>query len=129
MNATTVHELLALSRTLVSSDNWASSYWWGRGSAVLARQAVELALEEFWMERAPEMREASARGQFLAVRLYLEDETLAAEGHATWSLLSRACHHHPYDLQPSRDEVVAWIDAAERFHAVLQSAHDAPVTR
>ena len=51
--------------------------------------------------------------------------SMAAEGHATWSLLSRACHHHPYDLQPSRDEVLAWIDAAERFHALLQTAgHD-----
>jgi hypothetical protein len=129
VSAATVHELLTLSRTLVSSDNWATSYWWGRGSAVLARQAVELALEEFWDARAPDMREASGRGQFLAVRLYLNDETQAAEGHATWSRLSRACHHHPYDLQPSRDEVVAWIDAAERFHAVLQSARHEPITR
>lgn len=129
MSAPTVLELLTLSRTLVSSDHWATSYWWGRGAAVLARQAVELALEEFWEARSPAMREASARGQFLAVRLYLDDEAHAAHGHATWSLLSRACHHHPYDLQPSRDEVLAWIDAAARFHAVLQAARHELVTR
>lgn len=118
-------ELLALCRTLVDSDDWATAFWWGRGAAVLARQAVELSLDEFWAQRAMPMVDATARGQFLALRLYLEEPSVAAEGHATWSLLSRACHHHPYDLQPSRDEVLGWIEAAERFHERLQHAsHD-----
>ena len=117
-------ELFALCRTLLGADDWATAFWWGRAAAGLGRQAVELSLQEFWKSREPSMMESSARGQFLALRLYL-DERLAAEGHATWSLLSRACHHHPYDLQPSRDEILAWIVAAERFHAVLQAAgHD-----
>lgn len=118
-------QLLAMCRTLVDSNDWATAFWWGRAAAVLARQAVELSLDEFWAQRSMPMIDASARGQFLALRLYLADEAMAAEGHATWSLLSRACHHHPYDLQPSRDEVLGWIDAAERFHAALQAAgHD-----
>lgn len=118
-------QLLAMCRTLVDSNDWATAFWWGRAAAVLARQAVELSLDEFWAQRSMPMIDASARGQFLALRLYLADEAMAAEGHATWSLLSRACHHHPYDLQPSRDEVLGWIDAAERFHAALQTAgHD-----
>jgi hypothetical protein len=118
-------ELLALCRTLVTSDDWATAFWWGRAAAVLARQAVELSLDEFWAQRSMPMIDATARGQFLALRLYLDDQDMAAEGHATWALLSRACHHHPYHLQPSRDEVLGWIEAAERFHAVLQSAgHD-----
>ena len=83
------------------------------------------ARQDAWAQRSLPMLESTARGQFLALRLYLADDGLAAEGHATWSLLSRACHHHPYDLQPSRDEVLGWIDAAERFHGGLQSAsHD-----
>ena len=122
-------ELLALCRTLVGTDDWATSYWWGRAAAVLARQAVELSLEEFWSQRSLPMRHASARGQFLALRLYVLDDRGRSEGHATWSLLSRACHHHPYDLQPSRDEVLGWIEAAERFHALLQSAGHEIVAR
>lgn len=125
MNAQGAPELLALCRVLVNSNDWATAFWWGRAAAVLARQAVELSLDEFWAQRSIPMVDATARGQFLALRLYLVDEDMAAEGHATWSLLSRACHHHPYDLQPSRDEVLGWIDAAERFHTLLQAAgHD-----
>ncbi|MCC6163792.1 MAG: hypothetical protein IT182_10650 [Acidobacteria bacterium] len=116
--------LLAHSRTLVDSDDWALAYWWGRGAAVLARQAIELSLDEFWMRRARSMVDASARGQFLALRLYV-DVGAASEGYVTWCLLSRACHHHPYELQPTREEVVRWIEATERFLGVLRSAgHD-----
>ncbi len=115
--------LFAQCRTLLDRDDWATSFWWGRAAAVLGRQAVESSLQEFWTRHSPEMTASTARGQFLAVRLFL-DERVAADGHATWSLLSRACHHHPYDLQPSRDEVVGWIDAAERFHAALQAGGD-----
>ena len=118
-------ELFAMCRVLLDGNDWGTAFWWGRAAAVLARQAVELSLDEFWAQRSLPMLESTARGQFLALRLYLADDGLAADGHATWSLLSRACHHHPYDLQPSRDEVLGWIDAAERFHGVLQSAsHD-----
>ena len=118
-------ELLALCRRLVNTDDWTTAFWWGRAAAVLARQAVELSVDEFWAQRSIPMVGTSARSQVLALRLYLPHAELAAEGHATWSLLSRACHHHPYDLQPSRDEVLGWIDAAERFHALLQAAgHD-----
>jgi hypothetical protein len=118
-------ELFAMCRTLLDGNDWGTAFWWGRAAAVLARQAVELSLDEFWAQRSPPMLESSARGQFLALRLYLPDEDMAAEGHATWSLLSRACHHHPYDLQPTRDEVLGWIVAAERFHGVLAAAgHD-----
>ena len=67
---------------------------------------------------------ASSRGQFLALRLYFRDPAVTTEGYVTWALLSRACHHHPYELQPTRDEVLAWVEAAERFHALLQGAGD-----
>lgn len=118
-------DLLALCRTLVASDDWAHAFWWGRGGAVLARQAIELSLEEFWAQRAMPMMLASGRGQFLGLRLYFSDPDATTEGYVTWALLSRACHHHPYELQPTRDEVLAWVEAAERFHLLLQGAsHD-----
>lgn len=116
--------LLAMCRTLVDSQDWALSFWGGRGGAALARQAIELSLEEFWAIRSMPMRYASSRGQFLALRLYFPDPLVTTEGYVTWALLSRACHHHPYELQPTRDEVLAWVEAAERFHGLLQGASD-----
>lgn len=118
-------ELLAHCRTLVNSDDWALSFWWGRGAAVLARQAIELSLDEFWAQRAMPMMIASTRAQFLGLRLYYCDLATTSDGYVTWALLSRACHHHPYELQPTRDEVLGWVEAAERFYHVLQAgSHD-----
>ena len=122
MSLMSTPELLALCRTLVNSHDWALSFWWGRGAAMLARQSIELSLDEFWAQRSMPMLDASARGQFAALRLYCKEPAAMAEGYVAWSLLSRACHHHPYELQPTRDEVLAWIEAAERFHALLQAA-------
>lgn len=128
MSESGVAELLALCRTLVHSDDWALSYWWGRAAAVLARQAIEMTLDEFWAQRSMPMVDAPARGQFLALRLYFADQQVTTEGYVTWSLLSRACHHHPYELQPTRDEVLGWIDAADCFHQLLQGAAHDPIT-
>ena len=34
-----------------------------------------------------------------------------------WSDLSRACHHHPYDLAPTANELRDHLDVARRFAA------------
>ena len=47
--------------------------------------------------------------QLICLRSYLEDAKLAARtGHA-WSALSRACHHHPYELGPTAAELQSWF--------------------
>ena len=30
-------------------------------------------------------------------------------------LLSRACHHHPYELAPTAGELATWIEVVEEF--------------
>jgi hypothetical protein len=39
-----------------------------------------------------------------------------------WSALTRACHHHPYELAPTSGEVAGWLDEAERVIAALGPA-------
>ena len=41
------------------------------------------------------------RTQLICLRSYLEDAPLAARAGHAWSALSRACHHHPYELGPT----------------------------
>ena len=36
---------------------------------------------------------------------------------AAWSVLSRACHHHPYELAPTANELRALLGVAHRFAA------------
>jgi hypothetical protein len=50
----------------------------------------------------------------------LSDDGVARRAHHAWTALSRAAHFHPYELPPTREELVAWhevvmqlIDATE----------------
>ena len=36
---------------------------------------------------------------------------------AAWTDLSRACHHHPYELAPTANELRDLLDIARRFAA------------
>jgi hypothetical protein len=114
--------LLDASGYLLTRDDWALSHWWARGAALLARQAIEAMLEEYWQMQSPPMAQASLRAQFLALHVYVPDADLIRAGHVTWSLLSRACHYHPYDLAPTADEVQGWVTAADAFCAGLRDS-------
>ena len=48
----------------------------------------------------------------LCLREYVPDE-LAERTAFLWATLSRACHHHPYELSPNADEIGGWIEEAE----------------
>jgi hypothetical protein len=30
-----------------------------------------------------------------------------------WAALSHACHHHPYELSPTAEELERWMDTVE----------------
>jgi hypothetical protein len=85
---------------------------WPRAVVVLCRQALEGALFDLWRARAPGVEEVSYRGQLLCLRSYL-DADLAASADQTWNALSRACHHHAYELPPTAPELGAWLDCVD----------------
>ena len=37
----------------------------------------------------------------------------AQRAHVAWSGLSRGCHHHVYDLAPTREELQAWRETVQ----------------
>jgi hypothetical protein len=106
-------------QSLVESTDWSSAFWWCRGAALLARQALELSLKQFWEMHQPGMELASVRAQFLALHDVKVDRRTIADGHIAWDLLTRACHHHPYELSPAQEEIVDWIATVRRVHEQL----------
>jgi hypothetical protein len=84
---------------------------WPRAAALLTRQALEVALATYWSKAAPGVEACSRNAQFLCLGRYLGDESLAQRAHVVWSGLSRGCHHHVYDLAPTREELLAWREA------------------
>jgi hypothetical protein len=105
---TPARELLAAVDGLLDRASPGTAGHWPRSAALLTRQALESSLTFFWTRQAPGVEACSTRAQMLCLGRYLGDEPLAHRAHAAWSGLSRACHHHVYDLAPTREELHAW---------------------
>ena len=88
---------------------------WARCSALLTRQALEVALDDWWRRHAPAVSAASRHSQLLCLGSYLEDEHLAGEVAHAWVALSHACHYHSYELVPTAGELEAWMESVRRF--------------
>ncbi len=76
-----------------------------RATALLLRQALQRAVEEAWRKAGYEPVR-SMRAQLLCLR-GMVDEATAEEATDLWGQLSVICHHHPYALAPTSDEVDA----------------------
>lgn len=88
---------------------------WPRAAALLGRQALEMAVDDFWHSRRLELDSCPTRPQLICLREYLGDADLAGRVHHAWNALSQACHHHPYELAPTVGELAGWIGIAEEL--------------
>ena len=103
-------EILQYAREAMVSSGGVGPALWARCSALLTRQALEAALDEFWRHRAPGVQHGSRHSQLLCLGSYLGDEQLAARVAHAWSALSNACHYHSYELVPTAAELEGWIE-------------------
>ena len=63
------------------------------------------------------MESVSMRAQLICLPVYLRDQNLARSVDLTFWALSRACHHHAYELTPSVSELSHWIDVVRALAA------------
>src|SRR5204862_6107750 len=91
--------LATVARDLLERADPMTAGIWPRATALLARQALEAALDDLWRLRAPGLDQCSARAQLLCLPYFLGgDDKLGERVSCTWMGLSRAVHHHPYEL-------------------------------
>lgn len=102
-------ELLELARALLGRADPATAGLWPRASALLGLKALEASVFRLWRARTLELRGCSMRTQLICLRSYLEDPKLAARAGHAWSALSRASHHHAYELGPTAGELSSWL--------------------
>ena len=114
IDAASAFDLIEDARMVLQRDVEATQFVWPRAAAVLGRQSLEMSLDQLWIARAPGTEACSARVQLICLSSYLEPELAGAVGYA-YSALSRACHHHPYELAPSQAEIERWLDTCERL--------------
>jgi hypothetical protein len=108
-------ELLEAARQLIRRHDAATAGLWPRAGALLARQALEEALDAYWNARGLALGECPMRPQLVCLREYLPDTELAGRVEHAWSALSRACHHHPYELAPTAGELEGWVQVVGEF--------------
>lgn len=89
-----------------------------RLAAVLARQALEIAVVDRCRAVGADVERGSTRSQLVIMRA-LDDPAVAARAASAWQNLSAACHRHAYELSPTALEV--W-GHCQSVVAVLQGA-------
>ena len=102
-------DVLEMAHDLRRRADPATAGLWPRASALLARQALEAGMRQFWERRAIDLGSYPMQAQLICLRTYLGDAELAARTSHAWSALSRACHHHSYELAPTATELEAWF--------------------
>jgi hypothetical protein len=88
---------------------------WPRVSALLALEALAASMERLWERQGLAFQGCSMRTQLICLRIYLDDARFAARAGHAWSALSRACHHHPYELAPTAGELQAWLSVVREL--------------
>jgi hypothetical protein len=106
---------LQLARDLLSRADPSTAGLWPRAAALLIRQALEEAVDAYWTTRQVPLASVPTQTQLVCLRLMTSDGTLPARLHEAWGSLSRACHHHPYELAPTAGELAMWIRVVEEF--------------
>lgn len=106
-------QLLAAADDLLGWPEATTAGVWPRAAALLARQALEDGMDRFWDTSAPGLEVCSARAQLLCLGLLAKDEEIGEEASHAWWALSRACHHHAYELPPTVDELRGWCITVE----------------
>lgn len=101
-------------RELLDHSDFGDEGVWPRTVAFLARQGLETGIDEFWDQiHLREMTSTTRFTQLACIGQYLDnDETVSGIRNA-WGSLSRACHHHPYELAPTASELDVSLSQVE----------------
>ncbi len=112
--------LLCDARALLEQPPSSAPDLWERAAVLLARQALEEALDRFWDSRSPDLLPASMRAQLLCLGVLMNNERDAADVDQLWGALSDACHFDACAPAPSAAEIHVWLDEAARLCAILE---------
>jgi len=107
---TFARELLASAHSLIERHSTDTRGLWPRAAVLLTRQSLEVALKTYWSLKAPGTEECSTRAQLLCLGAYAGDDDMGRRANQVWTMLSSASHVHPYELSPTREELLTWID-------------------
>ena len=99
--------LLGEADRLMAGNLGVESAFWPRACAVLVRAALEASLDEYWTAKLPAAVDCPMRAQLLLLK-EVAGRGVAEAAADAWNGLSRAAHHHAYELCPTAVELRQW---------------------
>lgn len=105
---------LAVADRLLRDPDLIEAGVWPRACTWLIRLALEHAIDDFWAEHRPDVAEINRRAQLIALTRTV-DPVLGRQVTELWHALSRAAHHHAYELAPTAAELRGWHTGAHRL--------------
>jgi len=112
-------ELLRAADALLTGATPGMGRCWQRACAAFLRTALEQILRAYWRHRAPSVAVATMRSQLIILPVVAGD-TVAGVARRAWNGLSRAVHHHTYELPPTAAELRGWYEDVVHLHDVLR---------
>lgn len=118
MRGTTPTELLTIAHAVCDGQHPVPGMSQSRAACLITRQALELIVDALLANRQFACPDASTRTRMicLAVAYEKDGDRVGHRAETAWRRLSAACHHHAYELSPTRGETkalleeVAWLD-------------------
>jgi hypothetical protein len=117
--AMTPDDLVREARTLLDTPTRESISGWPRAVALHARMALEEALDAYWREYLSGAEYLDMRAQLNCARIELP-VNVAGDLSYAWHGLTRATHHHAYELDPTAEELRSLLTIAERTLTALR---------
>lgn len=93
-----------------------------RQTCWIARRGLEQIVEQLLRVRRLEMSQASMTSKLITLQVFYDNTPIPALAWHSWQVLSRACHHHAYELSPTYAEVRGWL---EDVHTLAAEAYEA----
>lgn len=118
-----IQELLAQADELLQADAATAGSWWPRAVAFSLRAALEAELDLYWRRRGDGVQRASRKAQLIVLRAQdYAGPDVGRRVAAAWYELTRACHHHAYELAPTAAELRSLYVTVEQARNDLRQA-------
>lgn len=89
--------------------------------ATVARQVLEDETQRLCARWDPAWSGQRITAQLLCLPRTLGDRRLAVEVSHCWKQLTHVCHHRPYALTPTHEQLHAWLDTVDRLVSAARS--------
>ena len=115
-----VNRCLSLAEALLAGDIRIPRVPATRAACWVARRGLETMVPLLLERRDVDPGEASMKVQLICLSVaYRDDPVLVSDLASAWDQLSRACHHHAYELTPTTTEVQHLISCLRSAESLL----------